>query len=145
MSLEDVTYDLQRPKEWLGGLIFASPHSGRCYPDWFLAESRLDAQNLRSSEDAFVDRLIQPALDHGAVTLTSRVPRSMVDLNRSPDEMDPLVVSGAVPRNMSPQIMAGLGVIPVSCRRGVRFTTAPSRAKRPTCAFPSCGIPITTP
>lgn len=112
MSLEDATYDLQRPRDWLGGVIIASPHSGRCYPDWFLAESRLDTQNLRSSEDAFVDRLIQPALEHGAVTLSSRVPRSMVDLNRSPDEMDPLVVSGAVPRNMSPRIMAGLGVIP---------------------------------
>ncbi|SMO98655.1 N-formylglutamate amidohydrolase [Paracoccus laeviglucosivorans] len=112
MSLEDGTFDLKRPQNWLGGVIIASPHSGRCYPDWFLAESRLDTQNLRSSEDAFVDRLIQPALDFGAVVLTSRVPRSMVDLNRSPDEMDPLVVSGAIPRMMNPRIMAGLGVIP---------------------------------
>ncbi|MTH66598.1 N-formylglutamate amidohydrolase [Paracoccus shanxieyensis] len=112
MSLDDATFDLLRPAEWLGGVIIASPHSGRCYPDWFLAETRLDMQNLRSSEDAFVDRLITPALDHGAVTLTSRVPRSVVDLNRAPDEMDPLVVSGAMPRVMSPRIMAGLGVIP---------------------------------
>ncbi|WP_246184923.1 N-formylglutamate amidohydrolase [Paracoccus aestuariivivens] len=107
-----MTFDLQRPEGWAGGVIFASPHSGRCYPQWFLAESRLDPQNLRSSEDAFVDRLIAPALDHGAVVLTARVPRCVVDLNRGPDEIDPLVVAGAVPRVMSPRIMAGLGVIP---------------------------------
>ena len=106
------TFDLTRPGEWLGGVIFASPHSGRAYPDWFLAESRLDSQHLRSSEVAFVDRLIAPALDHGAVVLTANVPRCVVDLNRAPDEMDPLVVTGAVPRMMSPRIMAGLGVIP---------------------------------
>ncbi|MBY0137800.1 N-formylglutamate amidohydrolase [Paracoccus yeei] len=112
MNLEERSFDLRRPAEWLGGVIFASPHSGRCYPEWFLAESRLETRHLRSSEDAFVDRLIEPALDHGAVMLNSLVPRSLVDLNRSADEMDPLVVSGAMPRVMSPRIMAGLGVIP---------------------------------
>lgn len=112
MNLEERSFDLRRPAEWLGGVIFASPHSGRCYPEWFLAESRLEARHLRSSEDAFVDRLIEPALGHGAVVLNSLVPRSLVDLNRSADEMDPLVVSGAMPRVMSPRIMAGLGVIP---------------------------------
>lgn len=112
MTREEPTFDLMRPQSWLGGVIFASPHSGRAYPDWFLAESRLDPQQLRSSEDAFVDRLIQPALDHGAVVLTARVPRCVVDLNRGPEEIDPLVVSGAVPAVSNPRIMAGLGVIP---------------------------------
>lgn len=112
MSAEDSTYELKRPAAWQGGVIFASPHSGRIYPDWFLAESRLDTQHLRSSEDAFVDRLIMPGLDHGAVVLTANVPRCVVDLNRAADEMDPLVVTGALPRIMSPRIMAGLGVIP---------------------------------
>lgn len=105
-------FDLQRPAEWCGGLIFASPHSGRHYPQWFLTESRLDPTHLRSSEDAFVDRLIQPALAHGAVVLTANVPRCVVDLNRAPDEIDPLVVAGANPPAMNPRIMAGLGVIP---------------------------------
>ncbi|WP_134680802.1 N-formylglutamate amidohydrolase [Paracoccus ravus] len=112
MSLDQTTFDLSRPQDWLGGVIFASPHSGRCYPKWFLAESRLSPQQLRSSEDAFVDRLIEPATAHGAVVLTARVPRCVVDLNRAADEIDPLVVAGAVPRVMSPRIMAGLGVIP---------------------------------
>lgn len=112
MNSEDSVFDLRRPDHWQSGVIFASPHSGCTYPDWFLAESRLDAQQLRSSEDAFVDQLILPALDHGAAVLTARVPRCLVDLNRGPEEIDPLVVQGALPRAMNPRIMAGLGVIP---------------------------------
>lgn len=112
MSLQDQTYDLIRPPSWRAGVIFASPHSGCVYPDWFMAESRLDKLLLRSSEDAFVDRLVAPALDHGAVLMTARVPRCVVDLNRGPEELDPLVVSGAAPKALNPRIMAGLGVIP---------------------------------
>ena len=112
MDSEDSVFDLIRPREWRGGVIFASPHSGCAYPDWFLAESRLDAHQLRSSEDAFVDRLILSAPDHGAAVLTARVPRSVVDLNRGPEEIDPLVVQGATTPAMNPRIMAGLGVIP---------------------------------
>ena len=110
--MDETTFDLMRPRQWRGGVIFASPHSGRCYPDWFLAESRLDPLQLRSSEDAFVDRLIRPALEHGAVVLTARVPRCVVDLNRGPEEIDPLVVAGGSPAAMNPRITAGLGVIP---------------------------------
>ena len=61
LNSEDSVFDLIRPERWQGGVIFASPHSGCAYPDWFLAESRLDARQLRSSEDAFVDRLIRSA------------------------------------------------------------------------------------
>ena len=112
MTLDEQTFDLIRPPEWKGGVIFASPHSGRDYPAWFLAESRLDSLLLRSSEDAFMDRLIASAPEHGAVLLTARVPRCVIDLNRGPDEIDPLVVTGTAPMALSPRIMAGLGVIP---------------------------------
>ncbi len=98
--------------QWVGGVIFASPHSGRDYPSWFLDESQLDLRTLRSSEDAFVDRLIAPARDHGAVVLTSRVPRALVDLNRGTDEIDPRAVEGTVPGRTSPRVLSGLGVIP---------------------------------
>lgn len=60
-----------------------------------------------------MDRLILSAPDHGAAVLTARVPRSaFVDLNRGPEEIDPLVVQGATTPAMNPRIMAGLGVIP---------------------------------
>lgn len=112
MTIEDATFDLDRPAAWRSGVIIASPHSGCDYPDWFLSESRLDRHVLRSSEDAFVDRLIAPARALGAVVLTARVPRSVVDLNRAPDEIDPLAVAGPAPAVLGPRIVAGLGVIP---------------------------------
>ena len=72
---DDFSHELHRPKEWASGVIVCSPHSGRDYPDWFLKETCIDINALRSSEDAFMDRLIQPALAAGAVTLTARLPR----------------------------------------------------------------------
>ena len=105
-------FDLARPDRWTGGVIFASPHSGRDYPDWFLAESRLTPFEVRSSEDAFVDRLIAPATRHGAVVLTARIPRALVDLNRGADELDPRAIEGGASGRASARVLSGLGVIP---------------------------------
>lgn len=120
-------FDLARPERWTGGVIFASPHSGRDYPDWFLAESRLTPFELRSSEDAFVDRLVAPATRHGAVVLTARVPRALVDLNRGPDEIDPRAVEGATGGRASARVLSGLGVIPrvVAQGREIRHRPLP--------------------
>lgn len=112
MSQPDLPYVLNRPDRWAAGVIFASPHSGHAYPDWFLRGTRLPVPVLRSSEDAFVDRLIAPAVGHGAVTLAARVPRCIVDLNRGPDEIDPMVVRGVPRHPLNQRTMAGLGVIP---------------------------------
>lgn len=112
VPLPETSYVLTRPRRWLSGVIFASPHSGCDYPDWFLEGTRLPVQTLRSSEDAFIDRLIAPAVDFGAVTLSSRVPRCIVDLNRGPDEIDPLVVRGVPRHPLNQRTLAGLGVIP---------------------------------
>ncbi|MAN55726.1 MAG: N-formylglutamate amidohydrolase [Paracoccus sp.] len=90
----------------------ASPHSGRDYPEWFLAGTRLPIPVLRSSEDAFMDRLTACASDHGAVTLAAKVPRCIVDLNRGADEIDPLVVRGVPRHPLNQRTLAGLGVIP---------------------------------
>ena len=109
----DASYDLIRPPTWQGGLIVASPHSGREYPDELVAAARLDRAALRSSEDAFVDRLIAPAAAAGAVVLSARIGRAVVDLNRARDDLDPLAIEG-VPqtRAASARTLAGLGVIP---------------------------------
>nr|WP_318272561.1 N-formylglutamate amidohydrolase [Paracoccus saliphilus] len=112
MSRTELPYVLTRPESWLSGVIFASPHSGCDYPDWFLRETRLPVPLLRSSEDAFVDQLIAPAVMHGAVTLGARVPRCIVDLNRGVDEIDPLVVRGVPRHPLNQRTLAGLGVIP---------------------------------
>lgn len=105
-------YQLFRPDRQTGPVIFASPHSGRDYPAEFLTRSVLDPQSIRSSEDAFVDRLFDQAPSLGAPLLVARVPRAFLDLNRAADELDPAVIEGLdrVPHN--PRINSGLGVIP---------------------------------
>ena len=112
MIPDDAPFDLRIPDGWASGVIFASPHSGRDYPAWFLAGTTLPHDVLRSSEDAYVDRLIVRAPDHGAALLTARLPRCIVDLNRGADEIDPLVVRGVPRHPLNQRTMAGLGVIP---------------------------------
>lgn len=108
----DLPVLIDRPEHWVSGVIFGSPHSGCVYPDWFLEGTKLPPETLRSSEDAFVDRLIVGAPSMGAVTIRAQVPRAIVDLNRAPDEIDPLVVRGVPRHPLNQRTLAGLGVIP---------------------------------
>ncbi len=105
-------YVLTRPARQMSGLIFASPHSGRDYSPDFLRQVALDRSTIRSSEDAFVDRLFDSAPGLGAPILVARAPRAFVDLNRSADELDPGVIEGIFRAPHNPRISSGLGVIP---------------------------------
>lgn len=105
-------FRLHLPAPRRSGVIFASPHSGRVWPQAVRARSALSLTALRSSEDAFVGHLILPAQAAGAVVMSARIARGAVDLNRGPDELDPALIEGiAVPRS-NPRIASGLGVIP---------------------------------
>ncbi|MEM7489257.1 MAG: N-formylglutamate amidohydrolase [Pseudomonadota bacterium] len=105
-------YRLIRPDPPTTCVVVASPHSGRAY-DWdFLSSSVLDAERIRSSEDAYVDDLLQDVPALGAPLLAAEMPRAYLDLNRAEGELDPAVVHG-VPRGANnPRISSGLGVIP---------------------------------
>lgn len=118
MTAPDLKILLNRPDRWQSGVIFASPHSGRNYPQWFQDEAQLPLTELRSSEDAFVDRLIEAAPRFGAVSLCTEVPRCVVDLNRGCDEIDPLVVRDVPRHPLNQRTLAGLGVIPRVVSRG---------------------------
>lgn len=110
--MDQEPYRLIEPDTLSGGAIFASPHSGRYYPAAFLAQSRLDARAIRSSEDAFVDLLLGRAPEFGAPLLAAEYPRAYLDLNRAPEELDPAVVEGVPAAPGNPRITSGLGVIP---------------------------------
>ncbi|NVN44122.1 N-formylglutamate amidohydrolase [Asaia siamensis] len=69
-------------------LVMASPHSGRCYPEAFLKQSRLDLLSLRRSEDAYVDMLFDSAPQYGVPLLCASFPRSYCDVNRYAWELD---------------------------------------------------------
>ncbi|MEM1363197.1 MAG: N-formylglutamate amidohydrolase [Pseudomonadota bacterium] len=105
-------YRLVRPQTPRTGVVFASPHSGRSYPTSFLRASQLDSMEIRSSEDAFVDLLIEDAPRLGAPLLLGGAPRAYVDLNRSCDELDPALVEGVRRVAHNPRVTSGLGVIP---------------------------------
>lgn len=105
-------FTLKMPDVRTTSVVFASPHSGRAYAKAFLRRSILDQKAIRSSEDAFVDRLFERAPQFGAPILMADTPRAYVDLNRSPDELDPALIAGVRQRHLNPRISSGLGVIP---------------------------------
>src|SRR3954463_5439062 len=117
-------FRLERPARQSVPFVFASPHSGRSYPDSLLARTRLDATTLRRSEDAFVDELFAGAVELGAPLLAAQFPRAFLDVNRSSTELDAGMFDGAlgVPVDApSPRVAAGLGVIPRIVRDGAEI------------------------
>lgn len=110
--MENAVYTLSLPECSNSCAVFNSPHSGSDYPAAFLSRTRLGPLQVRSSEDAFVDDLFRDVPRFGAPLMAARVPRACVDLNRSPDDLDPALIEGASRRFLTPRISAGLGVIP---------------------------------
>lgn len=81
-------YQLERPAEGCAGpVVYNSPHSGCLYPDDFGYACPIDA--LRRAEDARVDDLFEAAPRHGAALLKALFPRTYIDVNRAPDDIDP--------------------------------------------------------
>jgi N-formylglutamate amidohydrolase len=105
-------FTLVRPIRRSTSVIFASPHSGRHCPPAFLARTDLDARAIRSSEDAFVDRLFSGAPAMGAPLLAAGGARAFVDLNRASDELDPALIEGIRRPVHNPRVASGLGVVP---------------------------------
>ena len=110
MSL--TAFRLTAPEHASAPVVVASPHSGRAY-DWrFMESTILDAQGIRSSEDAYVDLLLERVPPLGVPLLTAEVPRAFVDLNRAAEELDPALVRGVARGGANPRVNSGLGVIP---------------------------------
>lgn len=105
-------YRIRMPDVRTTSVVFASPHSGREYPWSFVRKSILDERTLRSSEDAFVDELFEMAPKHGAPLLCATFPRAWVDVNRSPEELDPALIEGLQRTAHNPRVASGLGVVP---------------------------------
>jgi len=111
-SLQKKSYRLEDPIVLKSGIVIASPHSGRNYRSSVKEQSILDPITLRSSEDAFVDELMDFAPDLGIPLICSQIPRAFVDLNRARDELDPAIIEGIRPNRQNPRVISGLGVIP---------------------------------
>ncbi|MDB5623993.1 MAG: N-formylglutamate amidohydrolase [Devosia sp.] len=107
-------FETIRPRRLVAPLVFNSAHSGRHYPERFLAMTRLDNMSIRQSEDAFVDQLFARAPHLGAPLLRAHFPRAYLDVNREPWELDPTMFNEPLgPRfnTTSPRVAAGLGTL----------------------------------
>jgi N-formylglutamate amidohydrolase len=108
-------FEIVEPAAWRAPIIFNSPHSGSTYPDAFLSASRIDLPTLRRSEDSFMDELIGGLSAHGFAVVRVHFPRSYVDVNREPYELDPRMFAGRLPsfaNTRSMRVAGGLGTIP---------------------------------
>lgn len=107
-------FETVRPRRLTAPLVFNSAHSGRDYPERFLAMTRLDHLSIRQSEDAWVDDLVARAPHLGAPLLRAHFPRAYLDVNREPWELDPqMFVEPLSDRfnTTSPRVAAGLGTL----------------------------------
>jgi N-formylglutamate amidohydrolase len=107
-------FTILAPRVQSAPFVLCSPHSGRVYPREFLAQSRLDPQTLRKSEDCFVDDLFQGAADLGVPLIAAQFPRAYLDVNREPYELDPELFADPLPdyaNSQSVRVVGGLGTI----------------------------------
>lgn len=106
-------FELRTPAQRTTPLVHASSHSGRLYPAEMMRLSALDQRAIRSSEDAYVDLLVERATAYGAPLLLARHARAFVDLNRAPYELDPAMFDGPAGRTCTrtPRAAAGLGSV----------------------------------
>ncbi|UJX44040.1 N-formylglutamate amidohydrolase [Xanthobacter sp. YC-JY1] len=107
-------FEVLTPVEARAPFLFNSPHSGRIYPRSFVEQTRLDFSTLRRSEDTFVDELFGDCVALGAPMMRALFPRSFLDLNREPYELDPRMFDGRLPpfaNTRSIRVSGGLGTI----------------------------------
>lgn len=108
-------FELKRGHPIAAPVIFASPHSGKHYPDAFQDSLQVPLIDLRRTEDAFIDELFGGVVAQGAIQLAANYGRSFVDLNRDARELDPDMFLDGTPITVgmkSARVKAGLGCLP---------------------------------
>ena len=95
-------------------IIISIPHSGTLYRNIFLKNILLSKKELQFSEDNYVDKVLEKVLSQDVSYVKANFPRSFIDVNRSPLELDSLMVSSNIPIidefNLT-KVKSGIGVI----------------------------------
>jgi N-formylglutamate deformylase len=76
-------------------LVLDSPHSGHDFPADF--DAIVSEAELRESEDTYVDELYAAAHELGAPLLAATFPRTYIDPNRHPGDLDLELIEGRIP------------------------------------------------
>jgi N-formylglutamate amidohydrolase len=97
-----------------GPVILSVPHAGRVYDPVLVAQLRVPLNAILPLEDRYADRLTEAAAAAGFPMIIAQVPRLAIDLNRAPDDLDPVSIRGGFARGAptSAKARAGLGLIP---------------------------------
>ena len=119
-------FRIHRPAGQTVPFVFASPHSGRLYPDSLVAESRLDALDACAAPKTPSSTSCSPASPAlGAPLIAARFPRAYCDVNRAAERTRRRHVRRRAGRCRSmrpaPRVAAGLGVIPRIVRDGAEI------------------------
>ncbi len=99
-------------------ILLAVPHAGRVYPADLTSRMRFPEESCIRLEDRFADLVAREvARETGTALLVAHAPRAMIDLNRSPDDMDWEMVAGDPPRGPARfaagrRARTGLGLVP---------------------------------
>jgi len=89
-------------------LVADSPHSGLKYPADF--GYALPFDELRAGEDTDVDVLWQALPTVGGTLLAAEFPRSYIDPNRDPADLDAALLDGPWPQELKPSEKTRLGI-----------------------------------
>lgn len=114
---------IKRAKEWKGGIVFASAHSGNIYPDAFIERTDLAIKQLRRNEDAFITNLFSPAPDLGAPLIEANFPRCFVDVNRASNELPSFWQTDG--KIISSRAEIGMGVVPTMLSETINIYSEP--------------------
>ncbi len=111
------SYCLHMPKTWAVPLVISAPHAGVEVPRGFDMPRGTAGQAVAAMSDTHIDQLAAPAAGAlGFPLLSSHYLRAFIDLNRSVEELDPLLIDdlpGSYQRvEPGSRVAAGLGLIP---------------------------------
>ena len=97
-----------------GPVVISLPHAGRAYDPTVLDELRVPVSSVLPLEDRYADRLTDAAITARVPTIIANIPRLVIDLNRAPDDIDPVSIRGGIGGGVpvSAKARAGLGLIP---------------------------------
>lgn len=114
----DAPFEIVQPTRPGIPLLIAVPHAGRSYSSGLLASMRQPEETRLRLEDRLVDVLARKvAARCGATLLLAHAPRALIDLNRSPDDVDWEMVEGACRQSAARyaaghRARSGLGLVP---------------------------------
>ena len=111
-------FDLRQKRPSAIPVLIAVPHAGRSYPPDLIDNMRSPENSTLRLEDRLVDLLGRKiAAETGAALLIAHAPRAMIDLNRSPEDIDWEMVEGGRPMGKKRfaagrRARSGLGLVP---------------------------------